>query len=153
MAWEGDYPEQAMIAQVSCGSCAMCEIRKCVPMGHSTIRPLTHPSDQDVYLELLDEPNIDVLHCLGVYPIRNMFWQYPLCNVYRLWQPDELHQLLLGLVKDILHWMLKYLTTKNVKDQFDNQFTSVPRYLGLQRFSKPFHSMKCSSRQGKGSGA
>jgi hypothetical protein len=32
--------------------------------------------------------------------IRNQFWQFPLCNVYQLWQPDELHQLLPGLVKD-----------------------------------------------------
>jgi hypothetical protein len=50
---------------------------------------------------------------------------YPLCNVYRLWQSDELHQLLLGLVKDLLHWLLKYLEARNLKDQFDNRFTLV----------------------------
>jgi hypothetical protein len=100
-------------------------------------------------LELLDETNIDVLHTLGVHPICNQFWQYPLCNVYRLWQPDELHQLLLGLVKDLLHWLLKYLKARNVKDQFDNRLTSVPRYHGLQHFSKPFDSMKSRSWQGK----
>jgi len=71
-------------------------------------------------LELLDEPNINVLHTVGVHPIRNQLYQYPLCNVYRLLQPDELHQLLLGLVKDLLHWLLKYLKGINVKDQFDN---------------------------------
>jgi len=86
---------------------------------------------------------------IGVHPIRNQFWQYPLCDVYRLWQPDGLHKLLLGLVKDLLHWMLKYLKARNLKDQFDNRFTSVPRYRGLQRFSKPFDSMKSSSWQGK----
>jgi hypothetical protein len=78
------------------------------------------------------------------------FWtNLPLCNVYRLWQPDELHQLLLGLVKDLLHWLLKYVKARNVKDQFDNQFTSVRRYPGLQCFSKPFNSMKSGSWQGK----
>jgi len=71
-------------------------------------------------LELLDKTTLDVLHSLGVHSIRNQFWQYPLCNVYRLWQPDELHQLLLGLVKDLLHWLLKYLKARIVKDQFDN---------------------------------
>jgi len=85
-------------------------------------------------LELLDETNIDYLHTLGFHLIRNQFWQYPLFNVYRLWQPDELHQLLLGLVKDLLHWLLKYQKARNVKDQFDNRFTSVPRYPGLQHF-------------------
>ena len=66
-----------------------------------------------------------------------------------MWQPDELHQLLLGLVKDFLHWLLKYLKARNVKDQFDNRFTSVPRYPGLQHFSKPFGSLKSGSWQGK----
>jgi len=51
-------------------------------------------------LELLENNMIGGLHTLGVHPIRNQFWQYSLCTVYRLWQPDELHQLLLGLVKD-----------------------------------------------------
>jgi hypothetical protein len=77
-AWVGDYPEQGMVAQVSYGSCPMCEIPTGAPMGHSTLRPLDNPRDQNAYLELLDETNIDVLHTLGVHPIRNQFWQYPL---------------------------------------------------------------------------
>jgi len=118
-------------------------------MGHSTFRPLDISRDQHGYSELLDEPNIDDLQNLGVHPIRNQFWQYPLYNLYRLWQPDELHQLLLGLVKDLLYWLLKYLKARNIKDQFDNRFTLVPSYLGLQCFSKPFGSMKSRSWQGK----
>jgi len=149
VAWVGDYLEQVMVAQVLYGSCPMFEIPIGALMGHSTLRPLDNPPDQHIYLELLDETNIDVLHTLGVHPIRNQFWQYTLWKVYRLWQPDELHQLLLGLVKDILHWLLKYLKARNVKDQFDNRFTSVPRNPGLQRFSQPFDSMKSSSWQGK----
>jgi hypothetical protein len=53
-----------------------------------------------------------------------------------------LHQLLLGLVKDLLHWLLKYLKARNVKDQLDHRFTSVPQYPGLQHFSKQFDSLK-----------
>jgi hypothetical protein len=60
-----------------------------------------------------------------------------------------LHQLLLGSVKDILHWLIKYLKARNVKDQFDNRFTSVPRYPGLQHFSKPFNSLRGGTWQGK----
>ena len=126
-AWVGDYPEQVMIAQVSYGSCPMCEIPTGALMGHSTCRGLDNLRDQHVYPELLAETNIDVLHTLHVHPIRNQFWQFSLCNVYYLWQPDELHQLLLGLVEDLLHWLLKSLKAGNVKDQFDNRFTSVPR--------------------------
>jgi len=148
-AWVRDYPEQVMVTQVSYGSCPICEFPKGAPIGHSTFRPLDNPRDQLVCLELLDETNIDVLHTLGIYPIHNQFWQYPLCNVYRLWQPDELHQLLLDLVKDLLHCLLKYLKARNVKDRFDNRFTSVPQYAGLLCFSKPFDSMKSGSWQRK----
>jgi len=94
--------------------------------GAPTFRPLDTPRDQHVYLEPLDEIDIDDLHTLRVHPICNQFWQYPLSNVYRLWQPDELHQLLLGKVKNLLHWMLEYLKARDVKNQFGNQFTSVP---------------------------
>ena len=138
-----------MIAQDSYGSCPMCEIPKGAQMGHSTFRPLDNSSNQHIYSELLEDNHIDALHTVGVHPICNQFWQYPLCNVNRLWQPDELHQLLLGLVKDLLHWLLKYLKARNVKDQFDNQFTSVRQYPGLQHFSKPFDSLKSGTWQGK----
>jgi hypothetical protein len=60
-----------------------------------------------------------------------------------------LHQLLLGLFKDLLHWLLKYLKSRQVKDQFDNWFTSVPRYPGLQHIFEPFHSLKSGTWQHK----
>jgi len=145
----GDFPEQVMVAQVSYGSYPVCGIPKGVLMGHSSFRPLHNSRDQQIYLELLEDNNIHALHTVGVHPIRNQFWQYPLCNVYHLWQPDELHQLLLGLVKDLLHWLLKYLKTKNVKNQFDNRFTSLPRYPGHQQFPKSFNSLKSGTWQGK----
>jgi len=148
-AWVGHYLEQVMVAQVSYSSCPMCEIPKGAPMGHSTVRPLNNSGNQHIYSKLLEDNHIDALQTLGVHPIRNQFWQYPLCNAYQHWQPDELHQLLLGLVKDLLHWLLKYMKARNVKDQFDNRFTSVPRYPGLQHFSKPFNSLKSGSWQGK----
>jgi hypothetical protein len=148
-AWVGDYPEQVMFAQVSYSSCPMCEIPKGAPMGHLTFRTLDNPRHQSVYLQLLDESNIDVLHTLSVHSIRNMFRQYPLFNVHRLWQPDELHQLLLGLVKDFLHWLLKFLKSRNLKDYVDNRLTTLPQYPGLQRFPKPFDAMKNGSWQRK----
>jgi hypothetical protein len=60
-----------------------------------------------------------------------------------------LHRLLLGIVKGLAHWLLKYLKGRNVKDQFDNRFTLVPRYPGLQHFAKPFNTLKNGIRYGK----
>jgi len=96
VAWVWDHPEQVMFAQVSYGSCPMCEIPTGAPMGHSTFRPLDNSRDQHIQWELLEDDNIDALHTRSVRPIRNHLWQYPLCNVYLLLQPDEFHQLLLG---------------------------------------------------------
>ena len=76
-------------------------------MGHSSFRPRDTTRDQHIYLELLEYNNLDALHTLGLHTICNQFWQYPPCNVSRLWQPDELYQLLLRLVKDLLHWQRK----------------------------------------------
>jgi hypothetical protein len=108
-AWIGNYPEQLMIAQVSYGSSPKCEISNCALMRHSTFRPLDNSRDQHIYSELLEDNDIDALQTLGVRLIRHQFWQYPLCNVSLRWQSNELHQLLLGLVKDLLHSLLKYL--------------------------------------------
>jgi len=145
VAWVRDHPKQIMVAQVSYGSCPVCEIPKGAAMGHSTCRALDNSRDQHVYPELQDKANIDFLHSLCVHPIRNQFWQCPLGNVHQLRHSVEFHQLHLGLVKVSFHWLLKYLKARNVKDQFNDQFTSVPRFPGLQHFSKPFDSTKTSS--------
>ena len=130
-----------MIAtSVSYGSRTMCEIPTEVSMGPWMFRPLYHSRDQLVYSELLEESNIDALHSLGDHPSHNQFYQYSLCMVYYLWQPDELHQLLLSSVKTLLHWLLKFPIACNVKQQFDNQFTTIPQYPGLQDCSTPFKS-------------
>jgi hypothetical protein len=126
-AWEGKYLEQLMIAQVSYGSCPTCEIPKGRPMRHSPFRPLDNSRDQHIYSDQLDDNHIDTLDTLGVHTIHTQFWEYLLSNVYRLSQPDELHQLPLGFVRDLLHWLLKNLKARNVKDQFDNGFTWVPQ--------------------------
>lgn len=70
--------------------------------------------------EVLDKTQSDDLLTPGVHPISNQLWRYTLCNVYLLWLPDELHQLLLSLVKNILRWLFKYLNARNDQDESDN---------------------------------
>jgi hypothetical protein len=144
-----DDLEQVMVAQVAYDSCQMCEIPKGVPMGYSAFQPLNISRDHHFNLELLEDNNIDALHTLGVRPIRNQFWQYALCNVNRFWQPYKLHQLLLGLVEDLMHQLLKYLKARNVRNQFDNLLISVRGYPSIQHFPKPFDSSESSTWQGQ----
>jgi len=70
-----DYPEKVMVAQELYGSCPMCEILQCTPMGHSTFQLLDNSGVQHFYSALLDETNIRTPHTLAVHPILNQFWQ------------------------------------------------------------------------------
>jgi hypothetical protein len=92
-----------MIAQVLYGSCPTGGISNGLLMVHSYFQPLNNSRDQHIHSELLEDDIIDGFHTLAVHPIHNQFWQKPLCNVHDLCLPDELHQLLVGFVKDLLH--------------------------------------------------
>jgi hypothetical protein len=94
----------------------MADSPKGVPMGHSTFEPLDNRRDQHIYPNLLEDKNIDAKHYSGVRQISNQLRQYHLCHIDCLWQPNELHQLLLVSVKLILHWQLKYQTARNVQN-------------------------------------
>jgi len=90
----------------------MCEIRQCAPMGHSTLWLLDYSIDWHIYSKLQEVENIDVLHTLGVHLICNQFWHCPFCNVHQIWQPEELHQMLLASIKDLSHLLLIYLIAR-----------------------------------------
>jgi len=90
---------------------------------------------------------MDALRTLCVHRNFNLLWQNILCDAYWLWWPDELTQLLLGCVKDKLHWLLNYQNLQNVNDQLHNQFTHVSWYPGLENFTEPFDSLKSCTWQ------
>ena len=92
---------------------------------------------------------LDEFKEVHLQPTSNLFWDYPLCNIYRLWQPDALHQLYLGIVKDLFNWLLEYLTDRGLKAEFDARFTLVPQYPNMLHFSKHFDALKNGSWHGK----
>jgi hypothetical protein len=148
-AWIGDYPEIAMITKIVGGACPVCEVPKGPEMGHGKGFRNWEPRCTSRYQEHLEENRLDEFKEVHLQPTSNLFWDYPLCNVYRLWQPDALHQLYLGIVKDLFNWLLEYLTDRGLKAEFDARFTSVPHYPNMLRFSKPFDALKNGSWHGK----
>ena len=100
------------------------------------------------YQEHLDDCTNE-LKAANLRPITNLFWDYPLCNVYRIWQPDTLHQLYLGIVKDLFEWVTEYMKMQGLKAEFDTRFSSVPHYPNMLRLSKPFDALKNGRWQGK----
>jgi len=101
------YAEHILDTQVSYDEFLISEIVKRVPLWHSTIPLLNKTRYQHIYSGHLEESKHNVLHTHCVIPIHNQFWELPLSNVCWLWQPVGLHHLLLGLVKDLLNWLLK----------------------------------------------
>jgi hypothetical protein len=73
----------------------MCEWYKGVRTGHSTFQPLNTSKYRHMYSMVLKDNYIDAPHTVSVHLICNLFCQYPLCDVYCPWVPDEWHQLLL----------------------------------------------------------
>jgi len=144
-AWVGDYLEQVMVAPVSYASWLMCEYRTSALVGNSPYWPRDGSGDHCLYFPFLDRTNMDALDTLGVHPISGQFWHYPLCNVYQLWQHDDSHQLLLSFVRVLLPWLLRCLKARKVNDQFNNGFTSVPQYPGLQNFATPIYFVNSES--------
>jgi len=59
----------------------MFEIPQGALMAQSTFWPLNKSKNYHIYLELLEDNDIDALRTIGVHPILNRFWQFPLCNL------------------------------------------------------------------------
>ena len=147
-AWIGDYPEIMTLTQIIGGASPVCEIPKGQAMGHDIQARKFKLRSSVEYQDRLDD-YADELKQVHLQPIPNLFWDYPLCDVYRLWQPDTLHQLYLGIVKDLFEWVTEYMKIRGTKAEFDARFTSVPHYPKMLRFSKPFDALKNGTWQGK----
>ena len=75
----------------------MCEIPKGPAMGHDQQERKFKLRSAVEYQERLED-YAGELKQVHLQPIPNLFWDYPLCDIYQLWQPDTLHQLYLGIV-------------------------------------------------------
>jgi len=66
----------------------------------------------------------------------NPFWRFPLYNVYRLWQPDGLYLLHLGILKMIMDWLVRYLWWRRIPGWFNESFKLILPYLSFEPFKR-----------------
>ena len=159
-AWIADYPEYSTIMGCTNMWCPCCEI-PLKEMGHVQVKSRSYDPQKPyehwplrkrtIYEEMLErKAEKGEFRELGIVKARNKLWDYPLCDVYKLWQPDELHVLFIGLVKTLLgDWLIPLLQTKDYYHRFNKRFKAVPRYPQLKRFKKLFHDVQSGSWQGK----
>jgi len=74
------------------------------PNSSSTVGGVRE-SDPKSYQQALERGNTEdaeYLTSIGLQVEENPFWRFPLCNVYRLWQPDTLHLQHLGILRTMM---------------------------------------------------
>ena len=98
-------------------------------------------------LERGNPKDAEYLASIAVRVEQNPFWRFPLCNVYRLWQPDPLHLLHLGILKTMMDWWVGYPWKRKILGLFDERFKSILPYPGFQPFKRGYEEI--SSWQGK----
>ncbi len=105
----GDYPEQALVTCTYNGRCPKCTVSP-GQLGEYQSFPLRIQSKVlDTYL--LSDGDIRAFHLacreIGMKPIFHPFWEsLPLTDIFHSITPDILHQLLQGMVKHLIAWLV-----------------------------------------------
>jgi len=150
-AWIADYQEHVILARIIKGLCPICEIPR-TEMGHEPSSRVGGVRDCDPksYQQALERGNsedAEYLVSIGQRVEKNPFWRLPLCNVYRLWQPDALHLLHLGILQMMMDWLVGYQRQRKILGRFNDRLKSIPPYPGFQPFKRGYQEV--SSWQGK----
>jgi len=146
-----DYQEHVILARIINGLCSICQIPQ-TEIGHelrSRVKGVRdcHPKSYQQALRRGNRKYAEYLASIGLLVEKNPFWRFPLCNVYRLWQPKGLHLLHLGIGKTMMDWWVGYLRLPQILGRFNACFKLIPPYTGFQPFNRGYHEV--SSWQGK----
>ncbi|KAF8262862.1 hypothetical protein EI94DRAFT_1742432, partial [Lactarius quietus] len=121
----GDYPEQILVTCTYSGRCP-----KCIVPPDELGSPNSYPSHDyneatDIYALADGDAHTFHLVCceLGQKPVYHPFWEaLPLMNIFISITPDILHQLLQGVFKHLITWLI----TTFGKAEIDSQCWCMP---------------------------
>jgi hypothetical protein len=105
----GDYPEQTLVTCTYYGQCPKCKVPAGLLGEYETFPPRTQRSVIDLYLSADSDMRAFYSGCheAGVKPVYQPFWQsFPLVDIYLSITPDVLHQILQGMVKHLIAWVV-----------------------------------------------
>jgi len=107
----GDYPEQALVPCTYYGRCPKCTVAADELGEYKTFPRRVQSKAIDTYL-LADDENDHVFHLAcrqaGLKPVFKPFWaSLPLVDIFISITPDILHQLLQGVMKHLIKWLIK----------------------------------------------
>ena len=105
----GDYPEQALVTCTYNGRCPKCFVTPSQLGNYATFPSRTQDAALDAY-QLAGSGN-PAFHAtcreLGLKPVFHPFWEsFPLTDIFVSITPDILHQLLQGMMKHLIGWLV-----------------------------------------------
>ena len=106
----GDYPEQALVTCTYNGRCSKCTVAPGQLGEYQSFPPRIQSKVLDIYL--LSDGGLHAFHVAcgeaGMKPIFHPFWErLPLTDIFLSITPDILHQLLQGMVKHLVSWLVR----------------------------------------------
>ena len=145
----GDYPEQTLVTCTFNGRCPKC----LVPLGqlgeYDSFPSRTQRSMIGTYL--LADTDIHRFHrtCCeaGLKPIVHPFWEtFPLADIFISITPDILHQMLQGLMKHLIGWLVSIFGPSTI----DTRCKSMPPNHSILLFTKGITTLsRVSGREHK----
>jgi Plavaka transposase len=104
-----DYPEQALVTCTYNGRCPKCFVTAGQLGEHQTFPRRTQDAVLDTY-QLAGGDNCTfhaACHEVGLKPVFRLFWQsFPLADIFLSITPDILHQMLQGVMKHLIGWLV-----------------------------------------------
>jgi hypothetical protein len=105
----GDYPEQALVTCTYYGQCPKCVVTPDNLGEYGSFPPRLPNLARDAYRLADEEDRIFYAACrnAGLKPVYHPFWEsLPLADIFISITPDVLHQLLQGMMKRLIEWLV-----------------------------------------------
>jgi Plavaka transposase len=121
----GDYPEQTLVTCTYSGRCPKCTIPPGQLGKYEKFPSRMQSGVIDIYALADGDPSVFHLACCeaGVKPVYRPFWEcLPLVNIYLSITPDILHQMLQGMIKHLIHWLVSVFGAAEI----DAQCKAIP---------------------------
>ena len=113
----GDYPEQALVTCTYSGRCPKCRVEPKQLGKYQAFPRLVQNTALDTYL--LADGNVTTFHqaCrkAGLKPVYHPFWEsLPLTDIFLSITPDILHQMLQGVMKHLIGWLVRIFGPREI---------------------------------------
>ena len=148
----GDYPEQALVTCTYNGRCAKCGVTPDQLGEYQSFPPHLQSTAIETYLLADREPRVFHTVCrnIGLKPVYHPFWEsLPLADIYLSITPDVLHQLLQGVMKHLIGWVVRIFGSTEINARCramppNFNILLFPKGITLSRVSGHEHKKMCS---------